>query len=146
MVIEFAAGICVIAAVTFAGLWWRGQTGWREAIVARDAAEEGRAGMAAILGTLPLAVFCWRRDSGEIALGRLPGGDAGVSYAGFLAGIETAERFLKHNVESPCTSQSLRSANEACFIPTSGSRLLTSCLVPLSAASTPSIPRCLQTI
>src|SRR5207249_4587619 len=57
----------------------------------RDAAEQGRAGMAAILGTLPLAVFCWRRDSGDIALGRLPGGDADVSYAGFLAGIETAD-------------------------------------------------------
>src|SRR5205085_12180805 len=58
-------------------------------------------------------------------------------------GAETV--FLKHNVESPCASQSLRSANEACFIPTSGSRLLTSCLgrCPNSDSRLPtSTPRC----
>ena len=86
MVIEFA-GICVIAAAVFAALWWRARAGWRDAVVARDAAEQGRAAMAAVLGMLPLAVFCWRRDSQEVALGRLSGG----SYTSFLAGIETTD-------------------------------------------------------
>jgi signal transduction histidine kinase/PAS domain-containing protein len=91
MVIEFAAGICAIAAAVCAALWWRARAGWREAMVARDAAEQGRATMVGVLGALPLAVFCWRRDSEEIALGRLPGGSTGFSFASFLAGIETAD-------------------------------------------------------
>jgi len=91
MVIEFAAGICAIAAAACAALWWRARAGWREAMVARDAAEQGRTAMAAVLGALPLAVICWRRDSEEIALGRLPGDGTGFSYASFLAGIETAD-------------------------------------------------------
>src|ERR1700693_1069041 len=91
MVIELAAGICAIAAAVCAALWWRARASWREAMVARDAAEQGRAAMAAVLGTLPLAGFCWRRDSEEIALGRPPGGGTGFSYASFLAGIETAD-------------------------------------------------------
>src|SRR5579864_886530 len=91
MVIELAAGICAIAAAVCAALWWRARAGWREAIVAGDAAEQGRAAMASVLGTLPLAVFWWRRDSEEIALGRLPGGGTGFSYASFLGGIETAD-------------------------------------------------------
>jgi signal transduction histidine kinase len=91
MVIESAAGICAIAAAVCAALWWRARAGRREAIVARDAAEQGRAAMAAVLGTLPLAGFSWRRDSEEIALGRLPGGGTGFSYASFLARIETGD-------------------------------------------------------
>jgi len=73
MVIEFAAGICFLAVAVCAALWWRARAGWREAMVARDAAEQSRASMAAVLGTLPLAVFCWHGDSEEIALGGLPG-------------------------------------------------------------------------
>src|SRR5439155_19634260 len=46
-----------------------------------------RASMAAMLGMLPLAAFCWRSDSEELALGRVPGG----SYASFLAGLENAD-------------------------------------------------------
>jgi len=91
MVIEFAAGICFLAVAVCAALWWRARAGWREAMVARDAAEQSRASMAAVLGTLPLAVFCWHGDSEEIALGGLPGGGMGFSYASFLAGIETAD-------------------------------------------------------
>jgi len=91
MVIEFAAGICVIAAAVCTALWWRARAGWREAMAARAAAEQGRAAMAAVLGTLPLAGFCWRSDSGEITLGRPPGGGPGFSYASFLGGIENAD-------------------------------------------------------
>ena len=91
MVIEFAAGICVIAAAVCAALWWRARAGWRAAMAARAAAEQGRAAMAAVLGTLPLAGFCWRSDSGEITLGRPPGGGPGFSYASFLGGIENAD-------------------------------------------------------
>jgi len=91
MVIEFAAGICVIAAAVCTALWWRARAGWCEAMAARAAAEQGRAAMAAVLGTLPLAGFCWRSDSGEITLGRPPGGGPGFSYASFLGGIENAD-------------------------------------------------------
>jgi len=91
MVIELAAGICAIAAAVCAALWWRARAGWREAMALREAAEQGRAAMAAVLGTLPLAVFCWRRDSEEIALGRAPGGGSGFSYASLLGSLETAD-------------------------------------------------------
>src|SRR6266851_5785667 len=91
MVIELAAGSCFLAAVACAALWWRARAGRRVAIDARDAAEQDRAATVAVLGTLPVAAFHWRGDSQEIALGRLPGGGPGFSYADFLAGIETAD-------------------------------------------------------
>ncbi len=90
--IEFAAGICFLAAAVSAALWWRARSGLRRAMLGREAAEHGRAAMAAVLGTLPLAAFRWRPDgTEEMVLGRLPGGDPVFSYAGFLAGIETAD-------------------------------------------------------
>src|SRR6266849_3886150 len=91
MVIELAAGICFLAAAACAALWWHARAGCRAAIGAREVAENDRAAMEAVLGTLPVAAFRWRGDSQEIALGRLPGGGPGFSYAGFLAGIETAD-------------------------------------------------------
>src|SRR5271154_1798768 len=92
MMIEFAAGICFLAAVVCAALWWRARAGWREAMAARDAAEMSRTAMASVLGALPVAGFRWRRDAAEeIAIGRPPGGGTGFSYAGFLAGIETED-------------------------------------------------------
>src|SRR6266851_7656807 len=91
MVIELAAGSCFVAAAGCAASWWRARAGWRAAIMARDAAEQDRAAMAAVLYTLPVAAFRWCGDSPEIALGRLPDGGTGFSYAGFLAGIETAD-------------------------------------------------------
>ncbi|HVC55469.1 MAG TPA: ATP-binding protein [Stellaceae bacterium] len=79
--IEFVAGICLLAAVVFAALWWRARRRLR-------AEATGRAGLAALLGTAPFAAFCWRRDGSEApAIGRLPGAEPGLSYAGFLAGL-----------------------------------------------------------
>ncbi len=92
MVIEFAAVICFVAAATCAISWWRARAGWREAMAARDGAENDRAAMAALLGALPVAALYWRADSEENALGRLPGGAAGFSYASFLGGIDIADR------------------------------------------------------
>ncbi|MFI4947234.1 MAG: PAS-domain containing protein [Alphaproteobacteria bacterium] len=90
--IEFAAGICFVAAVLCAALWWRAQARSHEAALARDTAEERRAGMAALLETLPLALFRWPRgDAPEIAQGSLPGGGTNLSYTGFLAGLESAD-------------------------------------------------------
>src|SRR6266702_1925768 len=91
MEIELAAGICFLAAAACAALWWRARADWRAAMGDRDAAEQDHAAMAAVLGTLPVAGFHWRGDSQEIALGRLPGGGPGFSYADFLAGIGTAD-------------------------------------------------------
>ncbi|HEV2335255.1 MAG TPA: PAS-domain containing protein [Stellaceae bacterium] len=90
--IEFAAGICFVAAALCAALWWRAQARWHQATLARDAAEERRAGMAALLETLPLALFRWPRgDAPEIAQGSLPGGGTNLSYTGLLAGLESAD-------------------------------------------------------
>jgi len=91
-VIEFAAGICFLAALVCAALLWRARVGWRKTMAARNAAELSRAAMASVLGTLPIAGFRWRSgDSQNIALGRLPDGGTNFSYASFLGGIETAD-------------------------------------------------------
>src|SRR6478672_6813136 len=57
----------------------------------RDAVERSRAGMAAVLATVPLAGFRWRRDGGETALGQLPGSAPALSYDRFLAGLDRAD-------------------------------------------------------
>jgi signal transduction histidine kinase len=106
-VIELAAAICFLAAAVFAALWWRARAGLREAMRGRDGAEHGRAALTAVLGTLPIAAFRWRPGGAEpdgteaggtdkdgteeIVIGTLPGGGTGFSYAGFLAGLETAD-------------------------------------------------------
>jgi signal transduction histidine kinase len=104
-VIELAAAICFLAAAVFAALWWRARAGLREAMRGREAAEHGSAALTAVLGTLPIAAFRWRpgaepdgSEAGgtkdgteEIVIGTLPGGGTGFSYAGFLAGLETAD-------------------------------------------------------
>jgi len=87
-VIEFAAGICFVAAALFSALWLRARARLRAAAIDRDAAEQRRAGIAGVLDTVPLAAFCWPRDgTPEMALGGLRAG-SGLSYAGFLGEIE----------------------------------------------------------
>ena len=57
----------------------------------RDAVERSRAHMAALLATVPVAGFRWRNDGGEMALGRLPGSGAGLSYDRFLTQLDRAD-------------------------------------------------------
>jgi len=79
-VIAFVAGLCFVAAAVFAVLWWRARAASGRLGIDRDAVERSRAGMAALLATVPMAGFRWRRDGGEMPLGRLPGSGAGLSY------------------------------------------------------------------
>src|SRR5205823_3745044 len=80
-----------IAAAVLAALWWRARAMLREAVLGRAAAVQSRDAVAGILGTLPLAAFRWRPDgSVGSTLGASPGG-AGLTYAGFLAGLETED-------------------------------------------------------
>nr|HYU13244.1 PAS domain-containing protein [Stellaceae bacterium] len=90
--IEFAAVTCLIIAGIFAALWLRLRTRLREALIARESVEQTRAGLAAALGTVPLAGLWWRRDGAEeSAIGRAPGGGAGPPYAGFLAELDSTD-------------------------------------------------------
>jgi signal transduction histidine kinase len=88
-VIEFAAGIGLLAAAVPSALWWRVRRRLRQAVRDRDAAERRGAGSTAALDSAPLTAFLWRREeSREIALGGLRGTATGLSYNGFLAAIE----------------------------------------------------------
>jgi signal transduction histidine kinase len=88
-VIEFAAGICLLAAALFSALWLRARARLRAAVIEREAAEQRRADIAALLDTVPVAAFCWPRDgAAAMALGGLRADGVGLSYAGFLGDIE----------------------------------------------------------
>ena len=89
--IEFVAGLCFVGAAVFAVLWWRARMSAERVGIDRDAVERSRAGMAAVLATVPAAGFRWRRDGGEMALGQLPGSGAGLSYDRFLAGLDRTD-------------------------------------------------------
>ncbi len=90
--IEFAAGICLLAAGVFAALWWHVRARRRDALLSLDAVERGRAGMAGVLATVPVAGFRWHGEGAEeIGLGRLPGRGASLSYPSFLAGLDPAD-------------------------------------------------------
>ncbi len=70
--IEFVAGLCFVAAAVFAVLWWRARATAESVGIDRDAVEHSRAGMAAVLATVPVAGYRWRRDGGEKSLGSCP--------------------------------------------------------------------------
>ena len=90
--VEFAAVICLIFAVIFAALWLRLRARLQEALIGREAIEQSRASLAAALDTVPLAALWWRHDGAEEGpIGRVPGGEAGSPYAGFLAGFDSAD-------------------------------------------------------
>jgi signal transduction histidine kinase len=92
IVVEFGAVICLIFAVIFAALWLRLRARLHEALIGREAVEQSRASLAAALDTVPLAALWWRHDGAEEgAIGRVPGGEAGSPYAGFLAGFDSAD-------------------------------------------------------
>jgi signal transduction histidine kinase len=91
-VIALAAAILYVVAAGFAVLWWRALRRERQAARGREAVEESRAAMAAVLGALPLAAIRWRREGeDEVALGHLPGSGGKLSYEGFLAGLDPAD-------------------------------------------------------
>jgi len=91
-VIETAAGISVLAAVLFAGLWWRARSGLREAAAGRETAEQSRARLAALLAAAPIAGFHWPRDGGsEEALGDPNASGAERTWDRFLATLEPAD-------------------------------------------------------
>ena len=85
--IEFVAGLSFLAAAVSAVLWWRARAAAESIGIDRDAVERSRAAMAALVATVPVAGFRWRRDGGEMPLVQLPGSDAGLSYDRFLAGL-----------------------------------------------------------
>jgi len=86
MVIEFAAGICVLAAAVCAALWWRARAGRVAAETQRDAAETEAARAAANLVAAPLVGFLWRGHSADAIA--IAAGDQ--SFAEFVAGLEPA--------------------------------------------------------
>ena len=76
-------------AALFAALWWRARAALRAAGSQRDAVERSRAGLAAVLATVPIGAFRWRRGRDEaMPLGRLPGVGAGLAYERFLERLD----------------------------------------------------------
>jgi signal transduction histidine kinase/PAS domain-containing protein len=121
-VIELAAGIGLIAAAAFCGLWMRARARGRDAASARLAADRSGASLSAALGTMPLAAFLWQRGGEEPeALGRPRDEAAGLSYADFLKRladedarrVEAAVAALRHD-GTPFTA-ALSAANGAAF-------------------------------
>ncbi len=86
--ILLAAVIVLAVVIALGGLTLHARARLSQAEARRDAVERDRAGLAAILGTAPLAGFLWRADGTESALGALPGHEAAATFTDFLAGIE----------------------------------------------------------
>lgn len=84
-----AAIIVLAVVVALGGLALRERARLSEAEARRDAAEASREGLAAIIGSAPLAGFVWRADGSEAALGVLPGQAATGSFAEFLARLDS---------------------------------------------------------
>jgi signal transduction histidine kinase/PAS domain-containing protein len=87
--ILIAASIVLAAVIALGGLALHARARLSAAEASRDATEESRAGLAAILDTAPLAGFLWRADGGETALGSLPGQATAETFGDFLAGLDT---------------------------------------------------------
>jgi len=91
-VIEFAAGIFLLAAVLFAVLWRRALAVLHQAQTKGAVVERRRAAAAAVFDTMPVAAFRWTgAGEEESALGRLPGGDTSSSYDKFAAILDAAD-------------------------------------------------------
>ncbi|MBV8890127.1 MAG: PAS-domain containing protein [Alphaproteobacteria bacterium] len=82
--IEFAAGLLLILAMSLGVLWLRARARVREAVVQRQAAERNRAECEALLEAVPLAGFRWSAEKHvESGFGVLPGTPlAGTPLAG----------------------------------------------------------------
>jgi signal transduction histidine kinase len=91
-VIEFVAGISILAAALFAALWWRARARLRKATLASELVERNRDALAAVLASVPAAGFRWGRDAPDaMPLGRLPGRAGELSYEQFLAWLDPAD-------------------------------------------------------
>ena len=91
-----AAIIVFTVLIALGGLTLRERARLSEAEARRDAAVANREGLAAIIGTAPLAGFLWHADGSESALGALPGRAAAATFTEFLARLDTdsAERLF----------------------------------------------------
>ena len=90
--IEVVAILGFLIAALAAAQWLRARARLREALLARDAIEQSRAALAAVLDTVPVAALWWRRDgSQEIAVGAVPGSGSGAPYSRFLAALTPAD-------------------------------------------------------
>jgi signal transduction histidine kinase/PAS domain-containing protein len=90
-VIEVAAGFFFLAAALLAALWRRARAGLREALDARDVAEQAGFGWAAVVAAVPVTGFRWSRDSAAMPLGEADTTGVGMSYESFLAGLDPAD-------------------------------------------------------
>ena len=86
--ILIAAVIVLAVLIALGGLTLHARARLSAAEASRDAAEKSRAGLAAVLGTAPLAGFLWRADGLETALGSLPGQATSTTFGDFLAGLD----------------------------------------------------------
>jgi signal transduction histidine kinase len=91
-VTEFAAVIFFIAASIFGLLWLRARASLREAVESRNAVERRRAGLAALLDTVPVAGLSWERGGrAESAIGKPSASGADLSFSAFLARLDAAD-------------------------------------------------------
>ncbi|HEX3863063.1 MAG TPA: PAS-domain containing protein [Stellaceae bacterium] len=91
MMLQLAAGICVVAAVVFFALWQRSRARLRDMAASRVATERERAAAEDMLATVPLAVLRWPPDAAEpMHIGR-PGEPGGMPFSSFLHGLDAAD-------------------------------------------------------
>ena len=93
MLVELAAGICLLGAIAFAGLWARERGRLRLARLHGESATRNNSCLDSVLAIAPAAAFCWSSPGhGEAPFGRLP--DAThqpADYSAFLALLDTAD-------------------------------------------------------
>ncbi|HVH77804.1 MAG TPA: PAS-domain containing protein, partial [Stellaceae bacterium] len=88
VVIEFVAILGFAVAAASVAQWLHVRARLRDALLGRDAVEQSRAGLAAVLDTVPVAALWWRRDgTEESAVGTVPGSGSGSPYSRFLAAL-----------------------------------------------------------
>jgi signal transduction histidine kinase len=91
-VIELVAGICLVAAAIFALLWRRARNELREAAERYAIVERSRAGLAALVDTMPVAGLRWGRDGREeSALGMLESGEPIRSFSDLLERLDRTD-------------------------------------------------------
>ncbi len=83
-----AAVIVLAVVIGLGGLALHMRARLSAAEAARDAAEQRRTELAAVLGTAPIAGFIWRADGSEAMLGALPGKAGAIDFAAFLASLD----------------------------------------------------------